>query len=114
VARYRSSLGEAGAKLRRQRIKPAGALTWLATDLYDPDTGELYEAKASSVRNEIRLAIGQLLDYRRWIEPHPARCTILVPSRPADDLVHLLHDLRIGLVYEAAPGDFQREDPPHD
>ena len=60
--------------------------------LENPDAHVLIEAKASSGRDHIRLALGQLLDYVRHTGPlfeMPA-LAVLVPTRPTDDLMDLL------------------------
>lgn len=61
--------------------------TELRTDLFDHDTGLLVEAKASADRAAVRMAIGQLLDYRRHVHPAPDLCAVLLPERPTSDLV---------------------------
>jgi hypothetical protein len=46
------------------------------------------------------MALGQLLDYRRFIDPPPARA-VLVPHKPADDLIDLLAACDIGVIWRA-------------
>lgn len=41
----------------------------------------LIEAKNSDSREALRVAIGQLYDYRRFYEP-PVRLAVLLPHRP--------------------------------
>ena len=82
----------------------------LLTDIYDPDDGVLYEAKASSARGSVRLALGQLLDYRRHIPVDGLRSRVLVPSRPGKDLVSLLNQHSVGLAWADEGGGFQIED----
>src|SRR3954453_23235682 len=49
-------------------------------------------SKASSVeRGAIRMALGQLLDYRRFVEVD--RCAILLPTEPREDLVRLVQSV---------------------
>ncbi len=69
----------------------------IRADLFDQTANVLYEAKAAADRLHIRMAIGQLLDYRRFI-PSDA-LSVLVPVRPADDLCHLLFSLGIGVTW---------------
>ncbi len=57
----------------------------LVTDGYDSQVGLLIEAKASPRRQDIRMAIGELLDYRRHISPGP-QLAVLFPSVPSTDL----------------------------
>lgn len=66
----------------------------LVIDGYDDVTDCLIEAKASATRQGIRMAIGQLLDYRRHIAPG-ASLAILLPEVPSDDLVTLVQSLHI-------------------
>jgi hypothetical protein len=64
----------------------------------DHTANVLYEAKATADRPKIRMAIGQLLDYRRFIATDPA-LRVLVPVRPADDICQLLSSLGIGVTW---------------
>jgi hypothetical protein len=41
-------------------------------DLFNSATKELVEAKATTDRGAIRMAIGQLADYRRFVDDHPS------------------------------------------
>lgn len=70
----------------------------LRADLYVSEPPILIEAKSTSSREAIRLAIGQLFDYRRWMRPQPA-LAVLVPSEPPKDMVDLLTDLGIGSIW---------------
>ncbi|MFB7905218.1 restriction endonuclease [Kitasatospora sp. NPDC056076] len=88
VAEYAGYLRLEGHEVRRQMIKPAGELKPLLTDLYDVTTGKLIEAKGTVTREAVRMALGQLLDYSRHIEPTPS-LAILVPSEPRPDLLDL-------------------------
>lgn len=70
----------------------------LRADLFVTTPRVLVEAKSSAAREKIRLAIGQLLDYQRWIQPRPRMC-VLVPAPPAEDMLDLLHALGIGAAW---------------
>ncbi len=59
------------------------------TDLYDLATDELVEAKASAGRTYVRAALGQVLDYSRYLDPKGR--AVLVPTYPGDDLADLLN-----------------------
>ncbi len=77
----------------------------LANDLFDETARTLYEAKADVSRSDLRMAIGQLFDYRRFeTEPEGLRLSVLLPRRPSDDLVALLRDLEIGVAYRTRDG----------
>ena len=85
---------------------PAGG--YLYTDVYNRATSDLVEAKASSARQAIRSALGQILDYSRFVT-HDLR-SILIPERPSDDMIELLHSLGVGVTWEDKDS-FQRSDP---
>ena len=77
----------------------------LYTDAYDKTTGQLVEAKGSSGRKSVRQALGQILDYGRFVEH--ASLAILTPDRPAEDLVSLLRSQAIAAIWRTPTG-FER------
>jgi 5-methylcytosine-specific restriction protein A len=103
--RFKNQHPSGATAFKRWRLRPAGELNYLHTDLYDTTTNTLYEAKAHATRDSVRLAIGQLLDYRRHISPEPQMC-LLVPEKPNDDLLALLKSVGIDCVYECHDGHF--------
>src|SRR5262245_37288811 len=72
----------------RLQLRPDGEPAPLFCDLYDKSSGAVYEAKGSVARPAVRMAIGQLADYARLIEPAPRR-VMLLPERPRADLLRL-------------------------
>jgi hypothetical protein len=74
----------------------------LRIDIVDVDTNIIYEAKAAADRMSVRLALGQLLDYEHNVraERPGTRMAVLLPDRPAPDLVELLTERKIGCVVE--------------
>jgi hypothetical protein len=89
----------------RKRIVPPGEARPLFTDLFDATTGTLIEAKGTVERNAIRMAIGQLADYKRFVENgRPRNLAVLVPSRPRRDLHELLISQGIELIYPGGDG----------
>ncbi|MGR6967014.1 hypothetical protein ACU610_21370 [Geodermatophilus sp. URMC 61] len=88
------------------RIPYAVEARSLRADLFITTPRVLVEAKASTAREHIRMAIGQLLDYQRWVKPTPNMC-ILTPGRPADDLLELLGELGIGAAWRKTPARTQ-------
>ncbi len=68
------------------RIIPVGSAA-LYTDLADMTDYMLYGAKGSEKRMSVRPALGQVLDYGRFIDAHDA---VLLPEPPTADLVDLL------------------------
>jgi hypothetical protein len=68
------------------------------TDIFVRETKELVEAKASSSREHLRLALGQVLDYARYVEH--TRLAVLVPTRPAQEMIDLLVSHGVGCIWE--------------
>jgi 5-methylcytosine-specific restriction protein A len=108
VERYTNYLVGRGHGVKRWRLLPTGSLKYLFTDVYDEKECELYEAKGSSNRNAVRLAIGQLLDYRRFVPVNEIRLTLLLPSEPSEDLKDLIRSCGMSCVWEFEPGRFER------
>lgn len=108
VLRFEAMLRAEGHGIKRWRIRPPGELMPLMTDTYDETAKELFEAKGTTVRNSVRLAIGQLLDYRRHIDEPNLRLAVLLPSRPSDDLLDLVSSVGMACVYEDGRGVFER------
>lgn len=109
VRRYADWLHDRGRTYGRQRIGIPGELSALYTDLYDNSLEELIEAKATSSRNSIRVGLGQLLDYARFVV-HDRR-SLLVPAVPRPDLLELLRLYGCGCIWETSRGQFERFDP---
>lgn len=75
----------------------------LRADLLVKDLNVLVEGKATDARYAIRMAIGQLHDYRRF-EPTTPDLAVLVPKEPIRDLRRLLDGLMIGCVWPRGDG----------
>jgi hypothetical protein len=75
------------------------------TDAFDTSKKLLLEAKATTKRLAIRMAIGQLLDYSFWA-PKGAGLAILVPRMPSDDLIKVAALANIDVVWQLPTGDF--------
>ncbi|MGX1562051.1 hypothetical protein [Streptomyces sp. NPDC055506] len=86
------------------QIKISGTTKTLKTDLYDATMHELYAIRGASSRDEVRMAIGQLKDLVRHIKPRDPKLTVLLPEKPQDDLLNLLHAEGINLVYDDVDG----------
>jgi hypothetical protein len=95
-------------KLMRLKIKAPGEVTYLYNDLYDETRNLLIEAKGTVTREAIRMAIGQLLDYRRF-RPNqgPPRLAVLLPEVPRTDLRDLLFSCGIGVIAPTEEGSFK-------
>ncbi|MGD8166658.1 hypothetical protein ACEXOS_005505 [Herbiconiux sp. P16] len=87
-----------GASVGRVEIRIAGQSGRLYTDTWVDDDRELFEAKANASRNAVRMAVAQLLDYRRHINPAPERLTVIVPTTPANDLVDFARSVGVGIA----------------
>jgi len=98
LAAFREHLLRQGHDVSRLKIVPAGEANPLFADLLDRTTNTLFEAKGTVERGAIRMAIGQLLDYGRFVEPRPRRA-VLLPSRPRRDLRALLHSAGVDVVW---------------
>jgi hypothetical protein len=85
ILAYCQFLREKGSHVTRHLIRPEGEAKPLFSDLYDTTRNNLLEAKGTVKREAIRMAIGQLADYRRFIEARPS-CAVLLPERPRPDL----------------------------
>ncbi len=98
VLAFRDHLLAKGHEVSRLKILPQGEAKPLFSDLIDRTSGTLYEAKGTVERGAIRMAIGQLLDYSRFLTPRP-HLAVLLPSSPRLDLVELLRESQIEVVW---------------
>lgn len=98
--RFLDFLKGQGHTVDRFKIRIKGLTSTFWTDLYDATDNTLYELKGSSSRNAVRMAIGQLQDYRRHVPPKDAQLVVLLPERPVDDLAELVESAGMKLVYE--------------
>ncbi|MGW4058648.1 hypothetical protein ACWEGE_10215 [Amycolatopsis sp. NPDC004747] len=96
---YQAFLAKRGHAFGRFQINIKGTTTTLLTDIYDQTAHVLHEAKGSASRKAVREAIGQLLDYRRHVTPSNPTVSILLPSKPLDDLEELIASAGIALIY---------------
>ncbi|MEU7487574.1 hypothetical protein [Streptomyces sp. NPDC042319] len=102
VIAYRATLLNAQAE---RFSSPAGIC-----DLYvdGPEGREIVEAKSRAEHPYIRAALAQLLDYARHA-PHPlVRLSVLLPSRPAQESLNLLHHYGVDSIHREEGGTFQR------
>jgi hypothetical protein len=110
VMRYQRWSRTNGHRVIGKDILLPGRTNPLRVDLYNLDNSELIEAKASSERDSVRLALGQVLDYARYVS-HERRA-VLLPNRPDADLIDLLSSHGVSCLYEARDGIFERIDAP--
>jgi hypothetical protein len=89
----------------RNQLIPTGEARPLLTDLYDATIDMLVEAKGTVERNAIRMAIGQLADYKRFFSgDSPQHLAVLVPREPRQDLCDLLAVEGIDVIFQARDG----------
>jgi hypothetical protein len=72
-------------------------------DLYDPKKRYLIEAKASTRREDVRMAIGQLFDYENLTQAAglgKSKLAVLLPEKPPKDIERLLDSLRIASIWK--------------
>ena len=105
VLEFEDHLRELDHEVFRQRILPPGEARPLFTDLYDATVDMLVEAKGTVERNAIRMAIGQLADYKRFVsDGSPKHIAVLLPSEPRIDLSDLLASQGIDLIFKTHTG----------
>ncbi|MCD2191378.1 EVE domain-containing protein [Actinomycetospora soli] len=112
-ARYVRYLAIRGVQACRLRIRtPDGFTLW--TDIFDPENDELIEAKSDANRGAVRLAVGQLLDYRRYLAtPEGTDLALLVPNAPSQDLLELLESQAISAIWPIDSGFTRSSSPRH-
>jgi hypothetical protein len=109
VLEFRSHLRSMGHTVNRLKVVPAGEAKPIFSDLYVASIPLLVEAKGSVERGCIRMGIGQLIDYRRFVQT--AVCALLLPERPREDLVQLIQAAGLSCFWPSGKG-FTRLDPP--
>lgn len=102
VKAFADYLTSNGHQSGRQRILPPGESRPLFTDLHAKGLGLLIEAKGSVTRENIRMAIGQLADYSRFVD-HTIRA-ILLPSEPREDLLALARTQDCAVIWPEGKG----------
>jgi hypothetical protein len=106
VLAYCAFITQQGSRITRHLIRPEGEAKPMFSDVYDVTRNNLLEAKGTVTREAIRMAIGQLADYRRFIKPRPS-CGVLVPERPRPDLEALLSTEGVAAVWQTERGRFE-------
>ncbi|MGV9605803.1 hypothetical protein ACWDR2_18950 [Streptomyces sp. NPDC003631] len=105
VKAFAAHLAAAGHKTHSFQITIAREPGVLTPDLYDATGHVLYEAKGLTTRANVRMAIGQLADYRRHIPGRKElRVAVLLPSEPTVDVKDLLGEEYVELVYQTDHG----------
>lgn len=99
LAEYACFLQAAGDKIGRKDIAIEGGKGRLRCDLYNESRKQLVEAKGTTNRVAIRMAIGELADYRRYL-PKKVPSAVLLPERPLRDLEDLLSTQGIAVIWQ--------------
>jgi len=101
VCAFANHLRAQGHRISARRYRLPGGTT-MRCDIFDHTTGTIYEAKSKTDRNSIRLAIGQLLDYRHqerqagW--SGELKLAILLPASPGRQTSAFLTSIGITCV----------------
>ncbi|MFK0178186.1 hypothetical protein ACIQVR_19630 [Streptomyces xanthochromogenes] len=98
---FQQELKERGHTVQRFQIRVEGASAPLVSDLYDVTDHVLYQIKGNSRRESVRMAIGQLMDYRRYVKPAGVKLAIVFPARPSNDMLDLLDEMKIATIYQS-------------
>lgn len=106
---YVTHLEAMGHQVSRHMIFPGGEAQPLRTDVFDHTHNVLTEAKGDTTRPSVRMAVGQLLDYRRHIDPDP-RLAALFPVAPRADLRDFCASLNIATTWRNG-NSFERAEP---
>lgn len=103
VLAYREWMAARDCEVVRFRIRPPRAPAHLYNDIYNKTRHQLVEGKADASRPSIRMAVGQLMDYRRFAPP-ASRLAVLTERRPHPDLEELLSSLQIACIWRSTEG----------
>ena len=103
VTAYKVWMDARGSEIVRFRIRPPGTPAHLYNDAYDKVRNNLIEGKADATRPSVRMAIGQLMDYRRFA-PSGVKLAVLTNRRPHPDLELLLRSLGIACIWRSDDG----------
>lgn len=87
-----------GDQIERNELTVPGTTRRLYTDVFNVSRRQLIEAKAGTSRNEVRMAIGQLADYR-YLLGTQLRAGVLLEAKPEPSLVDLLGSLKIATIW---------------
>ncbi|MFL5818067.1 MAG: restriction endonuclease [Conexibacter sp.] len=98
VREYLAYLTSSGDDVCRLQLWPEDEPAPLFCDMYDKTTNTLIEAKGSVARPAIRMALGQLADYARLVDPTPSK-VILVPQKPRPDLMRLAASEGVEIIW---------------
>lgn len=107
VHQYRDHLLRLGHRVSRLKVVPPGESAPLYSDMWVETTKDLIEAKGNVTREQVRMAVGQLLDYARFTDVRTR--TLLVRSQPRQDLLDYLASVDTHVVYQDGTAWRRRE-----
>lgn len=91
-----------GFPVWRFEIRHTADCSPLHTDVWVGGLNLLVEAKSSASRDSVRMALGQLLDYTRFL--NGTAQAILVPNRPEGDVLALAQSQGAAVIWPASDG----------
>lgn len=103
VQRYKRYMEAKGVSVCRRKYRPAGEVRPIFSDVWVPERKALIEAKNSDGRDALRLAIGQLFDYRRFHEDSVV-LAVLLPYPPSAERLDLLRSAGIQALWPHGAG----------
>lgn len=103
VLRYRDYMAAKDVVVCRKKYLPRREIRPIYSDAWVEDRHALIEAKNSDSRDAIRLAIGQLYDYRRFHQP-PVHLAVLLPYEPNAERLDLLRSADVEAVWPHGSG----------
>lgn len=113
VADFCTYLTREDRKFTSKTIKLASSS--IRCDVFDETNGVLFEAKAdSSDRAQLRMAIGQLLDYGYFgfeSKNLAVRKALLLPEMPSAEILELLAHLGLGVAWRVSPAEYEEQHP---
>lgn len=92
-----------GHSVTRTSVVPPGESRPSYVDLVDKTANMIVEAKTTTSRQAVRLAIGSLLDHRRHLEPTP-ELALLVPARLRPDLLDFCASVGVTVFWPEGDG----------
>lgn len=103
VLRYKAWMQSKDVLVVRRRYTPPGEVRPIYCDAWLPTRNLLIEAKNSDSRVNLRLAIGQLHDYRRFHEVRPL-LAVLLPYPPFGDRLELVTSAGVQAIWPHGDG----------
>ena len=103
VLDFAEHLSRLGHTVKRHLYAIPGETGLLACDLVDQTENVLYEAKSDIRRRSLRMAIGQLMDYRRF-EPETMRLAVLLPRGLTPDLHAFVLSIPVSIAWRSCSG----------